>query len=35
MKFSNSVINDVDAFQGVVGTHQAIVIAQALRLALS
>jgi hypothetical protein len=35
MKFSNSVINDVDAFQAAEGTHAAIVVAQALRLSLS
>jgi hypothetical protein len=35
MQFSDQIITDIDAFQSPVGTHGAIVIAQALRLSLS
>ncbi len=35
MKISTQIIDDVDAFQGIIGTHQAIEVAQALGLALS
>jgi hypothetical protein len=35
MQFSDQIITDIDAFQTPVGTHGAIVLAQALRLSLS
>src|SRR2546423_5422531 len=35
MQFSDQVITDIDAFQAPVGTHGAILIAQALRVSLS
>jgi hypothetical protein len=35
MQFSDQIITDIDAFQSPVGTHAAIVVAQALRLSLS
>jgi hypothetical protein len=35
MQFSDQIITDIDSFQSPVGTHAAIVIAQALRLSLS
>lgn len=34
LKFSNQVITDIDSFQGILGTHAAILMAQALRLGL-
>ena len=35
MQFSNTIINDIDSFQAPLGTHGAILIAQALKLGLS
>jgi len=35
MQFSEQIITDLDNFQNAIGTHGAIVIAQALRLSLS
>jgi hypothetical protein len=35
LQFSDAIINQVDAFQQIMGTHQAIVVAQALHMTLS
>jgi hypothetical protein len=35
LQFSDAIINQIDAFQSVLGTHPSIVVAQALRCALS